>query len=160
MFPVVSPYLALAIYLVCIPLRLLCNLFDGMVAVEHNKKSPNGILYNDVTDRFSDAFLIVPAGYVAGGFGVELAWLAALLAVATAYVRWIGVYKSGEHYFSGPAAKPHRMFVLMAAAAISLAVQHLGYAPMVFLVALMVMNVLLAVTIVNRLCKIARKNRE
>lgn len=31
--------------------RLLCNLFDGMVAVEGGKKTPAGELFNDVPDR-------------------------------------------------------------------------------------------------------------
>ena len=58
--------------------RLLCNLFDGMVAIEGGKKSANGDLYNDMPDRFADALFIIPVGYVAGGFGVELGWLGAL----------------------------------------------------------------------------------
>ena len=70
--------------------RLLCNLFDGMVAIEGGKKSANGDLYNDMPDRFADALFIIPVGYVAGGFGIELGWLAALLAVMTALFRWIG----------------------------------------------------------------------
>lgn len=89
-----SLYVAFTIYIVCILLRLLCNLFDGMVAIEGGKKSRNGDLYNDMPDRFSDIFLIIPAGYAAGGIGVELGWLAALLAVMTAYFRWIGAYKT------------------------------------------------------------------
>ena len=51
--------------------RLLCNLFDGMVAIEGGKKSANGDLYNDMPDRFADALFIIPVGYVAGGFGIE-----------------------------------------------------------------------------------------
>lgn len=83
-------YVSFIVYIVCIQLRLLCNLFDGMVAIEGGKKSANGDLYNDIPDRFSDMFLIIPAGYVAGGIGIELGWLAAILAVMTAYFRWIG----------------------------------------------------------------------
>ena len=70
-----------------------------MVAIEGGKKSANGDLYNDMPDRFADALFIIPVGYVAGGFGIELGWLAALLAVMTAYFRWIGAYKTQQHFF-------------------------------------------------------------
>ena len=49
-------YLILAI--VGIQGRLLCNLFDGMVAIEFHKKSAVGEIYNDAPDRISD-FLIL-----------------------------------------------------------------------------------------------------
>ena len=35
--------------------RLLCNLFDGMVAIAQAKASAKGELYNEVPDRVSDA---------------------------------------------------------------------------------------------------------
>jgi phosphatidylglycerophosphate synthase len=151
-----APWVALIVYIVGIQLRLLCNLFDGMVAVEGGKKSRNGDLYNDVPDRFSDALLIVPAGYVAGGIGVELGWLAALLAVMTAYLRWIGACKTRQHFFNGPMAKQHRMFLLTVAAAIGLCLTPWGYERLTFGIMLAVMNLLLIATIVNRLRLIAR----
>lgn len=146
-----SFYISSIIYICCIQLRLLCNLFDGMVAVEGGKKSPNGDLYNDIPDRFSDALLIIPAGYVAGGIGVELAWLAALLAVLTAYFRWIGAYKTTNHYFNGPMAKQHRMALLTFAAIVGIVATYWGYQHHVFLVALIIMNIGLVVTLVRRL---------
>ena len=39
--------------------RLVCNLLDGMVAVEGRKKSPLGGLYNEFPDRIADSILIV-----------------------------------------------------------------------------------------------------
>lgn len=44
-----------------IQLRLLCNLFDGMVAIEGGKKSDVGSLYNEFPDRIADSLLIVAA---------------------------------------------------------------------------------------------------
>ena len=41
------PLLA-AVFIQC---RLLCNLFDGMVAVEGGKSTPAGELFNDIPDR-------------------------------------------------------------------------------------------------------------
>jgi len=142
---------ALIIYIICIQLRLLCNLFDGMVAIEGNKKSPNGDLYNDIPDRFSDAFLIIPVGYVAGGIGVELGWLAVFLAVMTAYFRWIGAYKTGKHFFAGPMAKQHRMALLTCAALFSLFQLKTGYYHIVFLIMLIMMNTGLVLTLARRL---------
>ncbi len=44
---------------VCVQLRLLCNLFDGMVAVEGGKSSPVGGLYNEVPDRVADTLFFL-----------------------------------------------------------------------------------------------------
>ena len=48
----------------CIQLRLICNLLDGMVAVEGGKKSVVGSLYNEFPDRIADSVLIVALGKV------------------------------------------------------------------------------------------------
>ncbi|EOW9267029.1 CDP-alcohol phosphatidyltransferase family protein [Vibrio cholerae] len=93
--------------------RLLCNLFDGMVAVEGGKKTPAGELFNDVPDRIADPLLILGAGFVTtSALGMALAWLCALLAVLTAYIRVLGVSMGGEADFQGPMAKQHRMALL------------------------------------------------
>jgi phosphatidylglycerophosphate synthase len=100
-----------------IQLRLLCNLLDGMVAIEGGLKTKSGELYNEVPDRVSDSVILVGAGYgVAWGpWGVTLGWLAAALAIMTAYVRVLGVSVGSPHYFLGPMAKQHRMAALSAA---------------------------------------------
>ena len=46
-----------------IQIRLLCNLMDGMVAVEGGMGGPLGNLYNDLPDRFADVFVLLGAGY-------------------------------------------------------------------------------------------------
>src|SRR5437016_4530044 len=46
-----------------IQLRLLCNLFDGMVAIEGGFKTRSGEIFNELPDRFSDAFILVGAAY-------------------------------------------------------------------------------------------------
>ena len=50
----------------CIQLRLLCNLLDGMVAIEGGRKSATGALYNEIPDRLADSLIIVALGYAAG----------------------------------------------------------------------------------------------
>ncbi len=97
-----------------IQLRLLCNLLDGMVAIEGGLKSKSGEIYNDLPDRISDAVILVLAGYSLGWptWGRELGWGAALLAVMTAYARVLGGAVGLPQDFRGPMAKPHRMAVL------------------------------------------------
>src|ERR1044071_7839320 len=40
---------------VLVQLRLLCNMLDGMVAVEGGFKTKSGEIYNELPDRFADA---------------------------------------------------------------------------------------------------------
>ena len=44
-YPGFNKYVAYILFIVCMQSRLLCNLFDGMVAIEGGKKSANGDLY-------------------------------------------------------------------------------------------------------------------
>ena len=101
-----------------IQLRALCNLFDGMVAVEHGKKTKSGEVFNDVPDRFSDLLTIVGVGLALPHlqFAWTLAWFAVAMAIMTAYVRVLGASLLGEHDFIGPMAKQHRFFVITVAA--------------------------------------------
>lgn len=94
-----------------VQLRLLCNMLDGMVAIGSGKQSRLGELYNELPDRVSDSFTLVALGYVIGGHPT-LGWCAALLAMATAYVRAVGKGAGAGSDFSGPMAKPHRMFTV------------------------------------------------
>jgi phosphatidylglycerophosphate synthase len=96
---------------VLIQLRLLANMLDGMVAVECQKASPVGELYNEVPDRVSDTAAFAGAGYAAGSHPV-LGFTAALLALFIAYVRAQGKVAGAHQEFCGPMAKPQRMFVL------------------------------------------------
>jgi phosphatidylglycerophosphate synthase len=99
-----------------IQLRLLCNMIDGLMAVENGLKTPTGELFNDVPDRISDAFIIVGFGLSApSGWTAILGFVAALGAVMTAYVRVLGASMGAGHFFSGPMAKQHRMFLLTVA---------------------------------------------
>lgn len=88
--------------------RLLCNLFDGMVAVKRNVASAKGELYNEVPDRLSDAAVFIGLGYSAGG-NMALGYIAALVSVFVAYVRVAAKSMGAPHDFCGPLAKPQRM---------------------------------------------------
>ncbi len=105
----------------CIQLRLLCNLLDGMVAIEGGFGSPAGEVYNDFPDRISDVLILAPAGYSIAGiaWGRELGWITAVLALLSAYTRVLGASLGLAQDFSGPMAKPHRMFALALACLIA-----------------------------------------
>lgn len=119
--------------LACIQLRLLCNLMDGMVAVEGGKGSPVGAIYNDAPDRVADVLILVGAGYSGAGEPgvvklfevIPLGWCCAVVAVWTAYIRVLGASLTGQHDFRGPMAKQHRMAVLCGGILIEM-IQHLA----------------------------------
>ena len=97
-----------------IQIRLLCNLFDGMVAVEGGHQTKSGEIYNELPDRFADVFIFVGAGtaWVRVEWGPFLGWLCAVLALLTAYVRALGAAAGGGQHFCGPMAKQQRMALM------------------------------------------------
>jgi phosphatidylglycerophosphate synthase len=132
--------------------RLLCNLLDGMVAIEGGGKSRAGEVFNDLPDRISDPLIIVPAGYAITAFpyGPALGWLAALIAVLTAYVRVLGHSAGTGDFFVGPMAKQQRMAVLTVACALGAAGVFWALAQSVLYVALLVIAVGGAATVARR----------
>ncbi|KAA0683692.1 CDP-alcohol phosphatidyltransferase family protein [Neorhizobium sp. P12A] len=95
-------------------LRLLCNLLDGMVAVEGGKGEADGPFWNEFPDRIADILIFAGAGYGIANPG--LGWAAAVFAVLTAYVRELGRATGNPSDFGGPMAKQHRMAVMTVAA--------------------------------------------
>jgi phosphatidylglycerophosphate synthase len=106
-----------------IQLRLLCNLLDGMLAVEEGLKTPTGEIANDLPDRVSDVVILVGAGYAVRDptWLPALGWAAAIAAVFTAYVRVLGGSLHLTQHFIGPMAKQHRMFALTLASLLAAA---------------------------------------
>jgi phosphatidylglycerophosphate synthase len=91
-----------------------------MVAIEGGKKSVVGGLYNEVPDRIADPLLLMAAGYcndwIVKLWGIiPVGWVAAVLALMTAYIRVLGGTLGATQSFTGPMAKQHRMFVLTVA---------------------------------------------
>ncbi|MBA4219209.1 MAG: CDP-diacylglycerol--glycerol-3-phosphate 3-phosphatidyltransferase [Methylobacterium sp.] len=109
--------LLLAAALFC-QLRLLCNLFDGMVAIEGGKQAADGPFWNEFPDRIADILILTSVGYGVGA--PALGWAAAAFAVLTAYTRELGRNCGLPADFSGPMAKQHRMATITAAALVSL----------------------------------------
>lgn len=138
----------------CIQLRLVCNLLDGMVAVEHGRGSPSGAIWNELPDRFSDVVLLAAAGYCAAAGGVMLAveagWICAALALLTAYIRELGRGLGLPADFSGPMAKPQRMAALTVACVVSAIEPLWGWRGQTLMVALVVVALGTALTAFRR----------
>lgn len=138
---------------ICIQLRLLSNLLDGLMAIEEGKKTPTGALFNEFPDRISDTLFLVGAGYAAAS--PELGWAAALLAVLTAYVRALGASLGFGQDYGGPMAKQQRMFVLTVGSLVAVV---LPYRP-VLLAALAIIAVGSAATVLRRTWRLAARLR-
>ncbi|MEZ5447381.1 MAG: CDP-alcohol phosphatidyltransferase family protein [Gammaproteobacteria bacterium] len=97
-----------------IQLRLLCNLLDGMVAIEGAKKGALGDIYNEFPDRLSDTIILLGIAYSVHGLPAvhALGWAASFFAAMTAYTRVLGASVGTRHYYAGPMAKQHRMALL------------------------------------------------
>lgn len=90
--------------------RLLCNLFDGMLAVEWKRASKLGPIFNDFPDRPADVFILVGCGLALGPHWMpNWGFAAAIMALWTAYTRVLGAAIGANEHFTGPMAKQHRM---------------------------------------------------
>ena len=141
-----------------IQLRLLCNMMDGMVAIEGGKKSATGDLWNEIPDRLADTIFLVCAGWAIGWpwIGAIAAWAS----VMTAYVRAMGAALTGVHDFCGPCAKPHRMAILTIAALITAAEPLWKGHAEVMKAAVIIIGTGTCITIMRRIARLAAKLKE
>lgn len=142
-----------------IQLRLLCNILDGLMAVEGGLKTRSGEVFNDLPDRVSDAIILVCAGYATSWphWAPELGAIAGLLAVMTAYVRVLGGSAGASQYFSGPMAKQQRATLITVACAFAAVETGLGWSPRAIAVALMIVAAGSALTVARRSRSIVRE---
>jgi phosphatidylglycerophosphate synthase len=145
------PMLGLLMGAAGVQLRLLCNMLDGLVAVEGGLKSKAGDLFNEAPDRIEDVLLLVAAGIACGH--PQLGWCCATLAVTTAYFRAFGASLGFGQDFCGPCAKPHRMFILTVGLLASLIKTEVP----LLQISLLVIAVLTAITAVRRMVHIYNK---
>lgn len=143
----------------CIQLRLLCNMLDGMLAVEGGLRTRTGDVYNELPDRLADVVIFVGAGYgiphLAGG--PALGWSAAVLALLTAYVRALSGSLGLPQHFLGPMAKQHRMFALTLAAICAAIESQLGFEPRALTAGLLLIVLGTAVTVWRRVARLLRE---
>ncbi len=142
-----------------IQLRLLCNMMDGLVAVEGGFRTKTGEIFNDFPDRIADSMILIGAGYAAGAtfYSIELGWLAALLAVMTAYVRLLGGATGVTQHFIGPMAKPHRMATLTVATLLAAFCPSLHGQSIILILALWLIILGCVVTLVRRTMRIMKE---
>lgn len=138
----------------CIQSRLLCNLLDGMMAVEGGLKSKTGDLFNDIPDRIGDTLVLVGAGYGCGH--PTLGWTAAVLAVMTAYLRLLGGALGFAQDFTGIMSKPRRMFWLTVGSVLSIFGHIIGTPNTLLSATLIWITLGTAVTCVGRTMRLAK----
>lgn len=144
--------LLLILAAVAIQLRLLCNLFDGMVAVEGGKSTASGELFNDIPDRLADPLILVGAGYAIAepAWGSALGWCAGLLAVLVAYIRTLAASIGAPNDFRGPMAKQQRMAVITIACILAVSEPLFWPQGMALLIALLVIVLGCVITAARR----------
>jgi phosphatidylglycerophosphate synthase len=142
-----------------IQLRLLCNLLDGMVAIEGGLGTKQGPVFNELPDRLSDAIILVSAGYFAGApaWTAALAWCAALFAVLTAYVRALAESLGATQDFGGPMAKQARMNVISAACLLGAALAPVGHTGLAITAGLLIVGVGSVITVIRRTSHLLRE---
>ncbi len=126
--------------------RMALNAIDGMMAREHDMKTPLGAVLNEVGDVFSDAVLYLPFAVVSGVVGRWVA-VVVVLGVISEMTGVVGIQIGASRRYDGPMGKSDRAFVFGLVALLL----GLGVAPGLWLDILWgAMTLLLAVTIVNR----------
>lgn len=158
-FPNLSPLLWI-LGAAGIQLRLLCNLMDGLLAVEGGLRTPDGDLYNEFPDRLSDPLLLVALGWAGGEETTRLlGWLCGTGALLTAAIRLHGASLTGSHDFRGPMAKPQRMAVATVSCLVmaALAVFHLHLPVLTWILGILFAGVV--VTVIRRLSALSRALR-
>lgn len=132
--------------------RLLCNLFDGMVAIEGGKKTLSGELFNDIPDRIADPLILISLGYASNllPYNSTLGWSAALLAVLTAYIRTLACSAGAPANFGGPMAKQHRMAITTFACLITPLETFFAQSGTIFTTTLFLINIGCVITIILR----------
>jgi phosphatidylglycerophosphate synthase len=138
---------------ILIVLRLLANMFDGMVAVETGKTSAAGELFNEVPDRISDVLIFISTGFAAGS-SPHLGYITAILALFTAYIRAMGNHMGVSQLFIGPMAKSHRMFTLVAFCLFNAIIPAAWQLPSLLTWGLLIISVGSIITIIRRLQRI------
>jgi phosphatidylglycerophosphate synthase len=139
----------------CIQLRLLFNMLDGLVAIEGGKQSKVGILYNEIPDRIADSLFIVAFGYAIAM--PWLGWLGALLAAKTAYIRVLGGANGLAQSFCGPMAKQHRMFTMSLGCLIAAAEWYFSRTQYALVITAYVIAIGAGITCITRTLAIAKQ---
>jgi phosphatidylglycerophosphate synthase len=143
----------------CIQLRLLANMLDGLIAVEGGHQTKLGELYNEIPDRIADVLFLASAGYASthAALGVALGWSASVLAVGTAYIRALGARRGAAQDFCGPVAKQQRMFLLTVGSFLAAGEHIVGWPRQSLFWMLVIINLGTLVTCIRRTLHLAER---
>lgn len=103
--------------------RMALNAVDGMLAREHDQKSREGLILNEVGDVISDGAIILPLIAALGPFGVSAPpiILFAFTGLLSEFVGVLGPQLGGERRYDGPMGKSDRaLFVGLVCFALAL----------------------------------------
>ncbi|MGI9301232.1 MAG: CDP-alcohol phosphatidyltransferase family protein [Gammaproteobacteria bacterium] len=127
-------------------LRMALNAIDGMLAREHEMKTPLGAILNELGDVFSDCALYLPLAVVPG-IDARLIVVVVILAVISEMTGVLGVQTGADRRYDGPMGKSDRAFVFGTLGVLL----GLGLAAGMWVhIVLGIVVVLLALTIFNR----------
>lgn len=90
--------------------RMALNAMDGMLAREHNQKTPLGAILNELGDVIADIGLYLPLAAVPA-FDPRLILAVVMLSVLTEMTGIIGVQIGASRRYDGPFGKSDRAFV-------------------------------------------------
>jgi len=127
-------------------LRMALNAIDGMLAKEHNQKTPLGAILNEVTDVLSDGFLyfsFMRFSFINHNLLFFVIFLAALTEVAGLSV----LINNKPRQYSGPMGKSDRAFSF---SVLSLFISFYGASTLLYNGVLFFISILLIITIYNR----------
>ncbi|MDA0810923.1 MAG: CDP-alcohol phosphatidyltransferase family protein [Verrucomicrobia bacterium] len=95
--------------------RMALNAIDGMLAREHNMKSPLGAILNELGDVLADAALYLPLALVPGVPGALVVTLV-IIAIVTEMAGVVAVQIGASRRYDGPFGKSDRalLFGLLA----------------------------------------------
>lgn len=101
------PWLLLPFFLLG---RMGFNALDGMIAKEHNLRTPFGAIMNETSDALCDAVLYLPFAYLPGVI-VELPVIIVTLAIVSELTGVTATTIGSRRRFDGPMGKSDRAFV-------------------------------------------------
>lgn len=150
-------YYEYTIILVLIPIvmfvRMALNAIDGMLAKEHNMKTPLGNILNEIGDVISDACLFLPFALLPG-FSPILVIAIVVLSIVSEMTGVLGVVIGASRRYDGPMGKSDRAFIFGALAlAIVFGFTH-------HLTITVILSVTLALIILNICIRIKRSLKE
>lgn len=102
---------AFLVYPIWLFLRMALNAIDGMLAREHDQKSPLGMFLNELCDVVSDLALILPLALIAP-FSAMPTVIFASLAALTEFAGALGPNIGASRRYDGPLGKSDRALVV------------------------------------------------